>query len=339
MRGLAMLLVVVGHVFYFSFKDTDNVLFRILSLEIQIPLFFMVSGFLVRMPKCDYLSFFRKKTFLLCVPATIFMTIYAWIYDYNYVSAWIDDYKQGYWFTFTLFEFIVLYAMLKLISRKMKLSLNTEHFMFIIVAIILLFASVLCMRIENQYFIIPLFGLLHLKSFVYFILGVILAERQMLCDNISPMKLRGTALLLICFLFHFYTYKGSCVSRIGSYTLYTLWFALITISGLLVLLWGFKQYVSWSSSWIGKWLQIIGRYTLDIYFIHYFFLPRNLSLIGDWFKINSNPLIEYMLALFIAIMLIVVSLFVGRLIRLSPILAHWLLAENKDVVENNKVNK
>lgn len=130
--------------------------------------------------------------------------------------------------------------------------------------------------------------------------------------------------MLICFLFHLYTYKDGGINYIGSSTL---WMALTTISGLLVLLMSFQQYASWSSSWVGKKLQLIGRYTLDIYFIHYFFLPRNLSMVGEWFKANPNPIIEYMLALAIAIVLIIASLLVGRIIRLNPITAHWLLGE------------
>ena len=102
-----------------------------------------------------------------------------------------------------------------------------------------------------------------------------------------------------------------------------------TILGLFVLLWAFKQYESWSSSWIGKKLQKMGRYTLDIYFIHFFFIPKNLSMIGDWFKVNPNPIIEYALAMLIAALIISASLLVGRIIRLSPTLAHWLLGEKK----------
>lgn len=136
-------------------------------------------------------------------------------------------------------------------------------------------------------------------------------------------------MLVLCILLHLYSYKGGNMNYLGSSTL---WFALATVSGLLILLWGFKRYPSWSSSsWIGRHLQMIGRYTLDIYFIHYFFLPRNLGMMGEWFRVNPNPLIEYVLAMLIAVVLIAASLLVGQIIRLSPALAHWLLAEtNKE---------
>ena len=76
-------------------------------------------------------------------------------------------------------------------------------------------------------------------------------------------------------------------------------------------------------------LQTIGCYTLDVYFIHYFFLPRNMGMVGEWFQAHPNPIVEYVLAMAIAAVVIVASLLVGRIIRLSPTLAHWLLAAKK----------
>lgn len=125
---------------------------------------------------------------------------------------------------------------------------------------------------------------------------------------------------------HIFTYRGGGMSYIGSSTL---WYAVLTFMGLMVLLMGFRQYEGWSESGIGRVLQTIGRYTLDVYFIHYFFLPRNMAVIGEWFKANPNPIIEYVLAMAIAAVVIAASLLVGRIIRLCPTLAHWLLAAKK----------
>lgn len=321
-----MLFVVLGHVFTFSFKDGGNIIFRILSCELQIPLFFMVSGFFVRVPESGYWSFLRKKAFLLCIPAMLFMTAFVWTRNANYLSVWVDSFKYGYWFTFSLFEFILLFTVLKYITRKMKLSHNVDNVLISILSIVVLYASVWCTRMEEVYPVIKLLGLVQFKSFIYFVLGAILAERKMLVGDKLPMG--GGVVLVLCCLFHLYTYKDGGMNYLGSSTL---WFALTTISGLLVILWGFKRYALWSSSLIGRNLQMIGRYTLDIYFIHYFFLPRNLSMIGEWFKLNPNPLIEYVLAMLMAVILIAASLLVGQVIRLSPALAHWLLAEtNKE---------
>lgn len=260
MRGLAMLLVVIGHVFVFSFKNEGNIFFQVLSAEIEVPLFFMVSGFLMRVPEQGYVSFFKKKAFQLCVPAVLFMSVYLWNSNSDFHAAWFNSFKYGYWFTFSLFEFIVLYVMIRILIKAMRLSLNVEHLLLLTFAIMVLYVSVWCMRMENSYPIIPLLGLVQFKSFVYFVLGVILAERNILIN--SGVK-SGGVILSLCILLHFYTYKDGGINYIGSSTL---WFALTTVSGLMVLLMGFQQYTSWSTSWVGRKLQMIGQYTLDIYF-------------------------------------------------------------------------
>lgn len=132
----------------------------------------------------------------------------------------------------------------------------------------------------------------------------------------------GGVIIALCLMMHLYTYRNGGIQYLGSSTL---WLTIMTMLGLLTLLMGFKQYRSWSESRVGLWLQALGRHTLDIYFIHYFLLPRNLNIIGEWFRDNPNPIIEYVLALTIAVAVIMASLLVGRIIRLSPTLAHWLL--------------
>ena len=327
MRGLAMLLVVIGHIFYFSFCDKTNIIFRILSEELQIPLFFMVSGFLMSVPGRGFWSFVGKKAFLLCVPAAIFMAAYVWNDGGDYVSAWVDSYKGGYWFTFTLFQFVVVYAVLKLASRAMKLSRAAEAVMLVAVGVVALYASVWCMREEHTYAVIPLLGLVQFKSFIYFLAGTLIAEHGLLAKGLSDKEIKvGGVILAVCFLLHIYTYRCGGMAYLGSSTL---WFAVLTLTGLMVLLMGFRQYEGWSESGIGRVLQTIGRYTLDVYFIHYFFLPRNLGVVGEWFRANPNPVIEYVLAMAVAAVVIAASLLVGRIIRLSPMLAHWLLAVKK----------
>lgn len=183
MRGLAMLLVVIGHVFYFSFCDKTNVIYRILSDELQIPLFFMVSGFLVSVPGRGFWSFVGKKAFLLCVPAAIFMAAYVWKDGGDYVSAWVDSGKCGYWFTFSLFWFILLYSLMKLFVRYAKLGEAIENIIMISIALILLVGASWCMRIEKSYEILELLGLSQFRHFFFFIIGVILAKRGYVAVN------------------------------------------------------------------------------------------------------------------------------------------------------------
>lgn len=327
MRGLAMLLVVVGHVYFFSFDDKTNILYRLLIIGYQIPLFFFVSGALFRVPEQRLLPFVGKKAFLLLVPAALFMVIYAWVTSRNMVDASLESYKIGYWFTFSLFEFVILYTILTVSLRVLKINKTTQYTALVAVALLVMYAAVWCEVHEYDYSFIRLFGLVHFRSFPYFVIGAVMADAGVLLGRgkVASRKLGGV-ILPICLVMHLYTYRDGYLATLGSGTL---WFAVLTLTGLMVLLMGFRQYEGWSESGIGRVLQTIGRYTLDVYFIHYFFLPRNLGVVGEWFRANPNPVIEYVLAMAVAAVVIAASLLVGRIIRLSPTLAHWLLAAKK----------
>lgn len=333
MRGLAMTFVVIGHVFYFSLCHIDNNIMRVLSEEIEVPLLFMVSGFLVKVPKNNFWSYIGKKGFLLCVPAAIVMSAYTWKNASDYTLAWVDSYKNGYWFTFTLFQFIVVYTVTKRLFQAMKLNRISEAVLLILASVILRYASVWCMREEQTFTLISLFGLIQFRSFIYFVMGALIADYKLHTNQLNNYHIsttcrtyRGGVIVLTCLIFHLYTYKDDNIAYIGSSTL---WLAILTFTGLMALLMGFRQYESWSESRIGRMLQTIGRYSLDVYFIHYFFLPRNMGMVGEWFQAHPNPIVEYVLAMAIAAVVIVASLLVGRIIRLSPTLAHWLLAAKK----------
>ena len=74
-------------------------------------------------------------------------------------------------------------------------------------------------------------------------------------------------------------------------------------------------------------MKYIGRHTLDIYLLHFFFLPSNLTMFGTYFQSTSNPVIELFVSLTIAILVITVCLAVSKVLRTSPILAHYLFGQ------------
>ena len=71
-------------------------------------------------------------------------------------------------------------------------------------------------------------------------------------------------------------------------------------------------------------LQYIGTRTLDIYLLHYFFLPRFLLPYGEQLSTyNSRPL-EFLVAMTLALVVLALSLLASYVIRLSPFLGHYL---------------
>jgi fucose 4-O-acetylase-like acetyltransferase len=76
-------------------------------------------------------------------------------------------------------------------------------------------------------------------------------------------------------------------------------------------------------------MQYVGKRTMDIYMLHYFLLPRNMEVVGQFFSDNVNPSIEFFVTTVFALLVILLCLIVGNVIRLSPLLAHYLLGAKK----------
>ena len=91
---------------------------------------------------------------------------------------------------------------------------------------------------------------------------------------------------------------------------------------------------------ISRCLKFIGTRTLDIYLLHYFFLPRFISHLTLFptdgrlpVAFHPSPftshLSQFLIALPIALLVTAVCLAVSYVIRLSPFLAHYLFGVQK----------
>ena len=78
---------------------------------------------------------------------------------------------------------------------------------------------------------------------------------------------------------------------------------------------------------MGRGLQYIGQRTLDIYLLHYFLLPKNLSMLGDFFMLYNNPIVELIVGLFFALLIVGFCLVISNVIRTSDVLAKALFGK------------
>ena len=110
-------------------------------------------------------------------------------------------------------------------------------------------------------------------------------------------------------------------------------FLLVGVSGVILFFTLFRYLYSSSfahhpSSFIHQTssiLQFIGKRTLDIYLIHYFFLPYHIEYLADSLNLQENPFLCMLISLPIALGVTAISLFVSYLLRLSPFLGKYLL--------------
>ena len=107
----------------------------------------------------------------------------------------------------------------------------------------------------------------------------------------------------------------------------TIKFVMCGCMGLIIVFYFFKcnEKSFAKNTFIGRGLQYIGKRTLDVYLLHYFFLPQNLHKLGSFFTGNQAPTLELFITLILGLLVIFLCLVVSNVIRLSPLLAHWLL--------------
>ena len=75
---------------------------------------------------------------------------------------------------------------------------------------------------------------------------------------------------------------------------------------------------------VGRCLQFIGVRTLDIYLLHFLFLP-NLKMVGDFINVNKrNFVIDISESVAVAILVIAFCCLVSSVLRISPLFKKYL---------------
>ena len=87
----------------------------------------------------------------------------------------------------------------------------------------------------------------------------------------------------------------------------------------------FRLFGSWLKKLhLSRPLQYVGTRTLDIYLLHFFFLPRFLMPYADQLRTYDSRIVEFFVILAIALVVLAITLLASYLIRLSPFLGHYL---------------
>jgi surface polysaccharide O-acyltransferase-like enzyme len=76
-------------------------------------------------------------------------------------------------------------------------------------------------------------------------------------------------------------------------------------------------------------LEYVGTRTLDIYLLHYFFLPRFLMTYSPQLHTYNSSLLEFLVIMLISLIVLLLSLLASYVLRLSPFLARYLFGVRK----------
>lgn len=341
MRGFTMILVVAYHVaqssFGESFKTSSSMPFLVIF---RMPLFFFISGFLAYKASLvwdfrTFVSMSGKKLRVQLVPTVVFATLAAGILspkpfldamEYTYHSL----YKGGYWFTLVLLYMLLVYYVFAYLESKLPRKSW--------IPVTLLFVTSLCVY-ESCY--LPkyfswawgsksprpvwlvdtsLFQLM--EYFPFFVFGNIVHRYWSQAQKIMDSKWFYPILVAVVIFFTMDYLKWHNLKfewRNFSSTMAK--FLLLTMVFMY-----FRHYEKYFTQFtlIGKCLQYIGRRTLDIYMLHYFFLP-NLPHIGEFFdQHRRNFAIDTTASIVVALLVIAFSIITSNILRVSPFLKKYL---------------
>ena len=121
MKGVAILLVVIGHVLLFSFGKSGNSVFRMLSI-IHIPVFFYVSGYLAyrSIPTIqEWRSRLWKKIHGLLFPYLVFAGLYCFFRGKDFLHL-LSVGGAEYWFMHVLLLLSLFFVSFEQVAKRLK---------------------------------------------------------------------------------------------------------------------------------------------------------------------------------------------------------------------------
>ena len=328
LKGIAIYLVVMGHVLTMCIRDIDScVTFKLIG-EIHMPVFFFISGyFTYKLTERGEFAMpnLKKRFFQLIVPFLVVSAIWMLYFPHSKLMSPLSQswpqllttyWKDGYWFTLALFEVILIYA---LIGRVMAAAKNAwlQAATAIVAYLVLIFVKPLISDPDANFDPAGI-GLLT-QFFPVFMMGVFARKYA---DGFKRLSLNAATMPIAAVAF-FCTWYVTCYE--WEFPWLPAWYPFVVQpvlhASLMLIAFGLvyrSDTERFATTRIGRWFTLLGNESLGIYLLHYFFL------------FPLTPLQEPMRALGLAFLpSAVVAAFFAFFIVLAALGANWAISRNK----------
>ena len=369
MRGFTMILVVYSHVCNFCLGDRSMAFNDVLFL-FRLPCFFFISGWLFQgtwgritqgtvprvnsvagntgtVPHVTVWSIIKHKFMVQIVPTLIFLFLLSPPPAYFHQFG---AFKGGYWFTFALFYFFVIYMLMSwpfrhqqgrrsdIIMLLLTLAVSMSAYWYDInyhrlqlqlanYQLSIIFATPHSQR-ENYQLLTNVLGLLSFVTWRYFLFFFLGTLARKYFPHFLKLTSNGKimALVVICFL---------AISQIPQSDIFLREYFKFSIGGILgmTMIFALFRYLYTSSIFphplsflhlLSSILKFVGTRTLDIYLLHYFFLPEFLLPHASQLLSTIPLLLLPIVILLAALVVVALCLSTSYLLRLSPFLGRYL---------------
>lgn len=323
MRGFAMLLVIYGHISLFVFKMGKGTLCFDVLTKFHVPLFFFICGLMsYQAYNLEIKKKVKNRIFGQLLPTIIVCLLYIYYINIPLETMFYDNFKSGYWFTFVLVELFLIYISIAYTFNKIKLPPQKQIIIFFLLIIITYIIKSFLFRIgifqDNISNLMSL--VLVFTNFPYFLFGVIVKmkfhEFKKLFSNNYVISF---AIILFVVLFKFDNYGPSEFIQ--------------GFLGIIIVFRFFEYYnniFSYNTK-VGRFFIIIGKYTLEIYLLHYFII-KSLVISTEYFNcdiISKSWSIEFIFFSILSSLIAYSCLLIVKFIKISPLLYSLLFGFRK----------
>lgn len=319
MRGFTMFLVVLGHVCNWTLGlDELHPTIPGLILYFRMPLFFFISGFI----GFKAIDFWDKKHYgrrlltkakVQLIPTIVFFSIIILLG----IHSWA--FPGGYWFTLVLFEMFLVYFSTSFIWKHIS---QKYYSLAIIGSIVFVFAITVPLEGTSisKWLVFGFFR----QFYPFFVVGLLTRKYQEKFLYIMSKDYVVTSLIFLSILLAIIFHKLDLVN-----TNISLFSVLMKIEGVVMLFVVFNCFFSTRSFWskenrfayVFRW---VGRRTLDIYMLHYFFVFPTITSLKQFLVSNPNEILILLIASFFTIIIMAMSLLISSILRTSNFLSNWL---------------
>lgn len=330
LKGIAIFLVVMGHVLTMCIRDIDSAFSFKLIGEIHMPIFFFISGYF-SYKTAEHKNFIQpklKQRFLqLIIPFLVVSALWIWYFPHsglhsplkaNFSDFWLDTSKNGYWFTLCLFEIIVIYALTCFVLQKVGSTILQTLTIIAVWGIIgILTFIVIPEDICAIMCLVPVF-----QFFPIFMGGILARKHQNKFLNVISNNKCYTICLLIaiptlyytCYYWEFYNIPIQCIYFIK--TIFQIVFIAVAIN--IVKSW--QEKISRPNFAINT-LSYLGKQSLAIYLLHYFLLFPMSYMQEPLRSMGLGFLPTITVAAIVATLIIVFVLILNHIIGRSKLLS------------------
>ena len=332
-----MILVVFAHVETFMLSiEPSSTFISHLFISFRMPLFFFISGYIAYKENVIwnisyYLNNITKKIRIQLIPTFIFGLLYTYLFSLGSIFDFINNYdKYGYWFTICLLGmFIILYTFNMLYNTFF--NKQNKYYLFCLFLITCLLFGARLLYDKNPQFaqISDVFCFHQICTYVpFFFFGYIMSRyRDLFHKFLNHNLMQMFVLILFCIAFYIQRIMPMSFYETNDFLLVyrNIQYLIIGLLGICIVYNLFRQNSTFftKNSILSNGLQKIGRRTLDIYMIHYFFLSV-IPCLGSYISSTRNIIFEVFFVSVLSILVIAFSLFISKILRFSKYMSYYL---------------